>query len=85
MVEHPEGQCPGLSQCQDAWHEGGCEPYWQYVGEGNVDISGSPTGELDAVERLLWRGPDGPDDLYVRPTPLDPWVKTVEDGYPVDH
>lgn len=64
-VPCPEGACPGLG-CAHAWHLGGCGPMWQYVDADGYDISDRPNGDVDAVERRRWDGPDGPDLVELR-------------------
>lgn len=71
--------CPGM-ECPDYWHVHGCAPYWQYIDAAGCEISGSPTAERDAVERRLWRGPDGPDVCQRRDTATDEWVTSCPDG-----
>lgn len=76
-TKHAVGKCPGLGQCEYAWHNDGCEPYWQYAGASGQDISGSPTAELDATSVALWEGPDGPSEVWVRDEPGDEWRRDI--------
>lgn len=62
---HLWGHCPGLS-CPDMWHEGGCEPFWQYVSADGLDISNYPYPDDDATEKRWWQGPDGPDAVWIK-------------------
>lgn len=72
---HPVGQCPGLGMCLNSWHEGGCDPYWQYGSEDNRDISREMYAEDDAVEKRLWEGPDEPSQVWKRPDTSAEWVR----------
>lgn len=74
MAEHA-GRCPGLPHCDDVWHEGGCQPYWQYYDAGGNDISTHMYTEDDSVEKRLWEGPDGPSEVWIRAYPGDRWER----------
>lgn len=73
-LTHESGQCPGLGVCPNSWHEGGCDPYWQYCRE-DYDISRELYAEDDATEKRLWEGPDEPSQVWTRATADDPWVR----------
>lgn len=51
----------------EQWHTGGSDPFWQYCRNG-YDISTDLYAELDADEKRLWQGPDGPCEVWVRTT-----------------
>jgi len=73
---HLWGHCPGLGQCDQSWHEGGCEPFWQYVSADGYDISSNPYPEYDATEKRWWTGPDGPDQVWTRAKIGDEWRRS---------
>jgi hypothetical protein len=72
---HGFSACPGVGYCGHSWHDGGCDPHWQYADESGYVISGGQYDEQDAMRKTLWSGPDGPDEIWIRPRAGDSWVR----------
>lgn len=69
-VTHAGWECPGvtdLSACNYVWSsDSGCAPHWTYSDASGTNIDGSLYAETDAAEKVLWSGPDGPDEVWRR-------------------
>jgi hypothetical protein len=69
--------CPGLGQCENSWHEGGCEPYWQYIYDSGftAEREHDPEGTDSVTQKRLWLGPDEPDECWYRPDSGTAWQR----------
>ena len=74
QLHHTLYACPGL-QCPQAWHDNGCDPFWQYADRDGYVLRGGVHDEDDAMSRTFWTCPDGPDEVWHRRSSGARWVR----------